>query len=242
MNNPSFRQISQWIHVVDPYNNFPLSDWPMDLKGFTSNIQFMSELVEKVRPKLAIEVGSFQGTSSIIMAEVLKKMPDNPGLICVDTWLGAREFWTSEGDIGGWWNQMSLTVKNFRNEHYASLRLKNGYPQLYYQFLANVIHRQCEQFITPYPQTSVIAARWFAAHNVRADLIYIDGSHDYEDVVLDLKLYWDIVEPGGVLFGDDYWIEDVKKAVDEFVAEHKLNLQTQHPHWILHKPIDNQSY
>ena len=236
MDRPSFEQISNWIHVDSPYTGFPLSEWPMDLKGFTQNKKFLGALVARVKPRLAIEVGSYKGTSAILMAEALKKLPRNPGLICVDTWLGAREFWTTEADAGGWWNQLNMRAEDFRNEHYAALRLKNGYPQLYYQFLANVLHKQCERYITPYPQTSVLAGRWFAAHGVRADLIYIDGSHEYDDVVLDLKLYWEILEPGGVLFGDDYWIGDVQRAVDEFVAVHGLTLQAEHPYWLVYKP------
>jgi NAD(P)-dependent dehydrogenase (short-subunit alcohol dehydrogenase family) len=36
------------------------------------------------------------------------------------------------------------------------------------------------------------------------DLIYVDGSHDYDDVAADLAAYRPLVRPGGVMFGDDY--------------------------------------
>jgi hypothetical protein len=52
-------------------------------------------------------------------------------------------------------------------------------------------------------------------HGIRADLIYLDGSHDYEDVACDIAAYRPLLTPGGVLFGDDYdtWV-DVRQAVE----------------------------
>ena len=58
------------------------------------------------------------------------------------------------------------------------------------------------------------------------DFIYIDGLHTYEQVKLDLDLYWPKLKCGGVVAGDDYgWANSptctVKRAVQEFHAEHK---------------------
>jgi len=57
-----------------------------------------------------------------------------------------------------------------------------------------------------------------AIHQLKpVDLIFLDGSHDYEDVRWECQHYIDIVLPGGVLSGHDYNIfEGVNKAVDEF--------------------------
>lgn len=50
-----------------------------------------------------------------------------------------------------------------------------------------------------------------------ADLIFLDGSHEYEDVKWECENYSKLVNPGGVLSGHDYNIfEGVNKAVDEF--------------------------
>lgn len=51
------------------------------------------------------------------------------------------------------------------------------------------------------------------------DIIFLDGSHDYEDVNWELLHYSQLVNKGGVLAGHDYDIfEGVNKAVDEFAA------------------------
>jgi len=50
-----------------------------------------------------------------------------------------------------------------------------------------------------------------------ADLIFLDGSHEYDDVKWECENYSKLVNPGGVLSGHDYNIfEGVNKAVDEF--------------------------
>jgi hypothetical protein len=49
------------------------------------------------------------------------------------------------------------------------------------------------------------------------DFVFLDGSHDYEDVKWECEHYSKIIHPGGILTGHDYDIFDgVNKAVDEF--------------------------
>ena len=63
------------------------------------------------------------------------------------------------------------------------------------------------------------------------DWIYIDGSHAYEQVLIDLENALKIMKPGGLILGDDYkWGErfgkpGVTKAVNEFVSKHKLKIK-----------------
>jgi len=56
------------------------------------------------------------------------------------------------------------------------------------------------------------------------DLIFLDGSHEYEDVKWECENYSKLVKPGGVLSGHDYDIfEGVNKAVNE-VFGNKVNV------------------
>jgi predicted O-methyltransferase YrrM len=48
-----------------------------------------------------------------------------------------------------------------------------------------------------------------------AQLIYIDGSHEYEDVKADCRNYWPLLQEGGVMFGDDFDWPTVAQAVRE---------------------------
>lgn len=54
-------------------------------------------------------------------------------------------------------------------------------------------------------------------HKDHSDLIFLDGSHDYEDVKWECENYSKLVKEGGVLSGHDWDVfEGVNKAVNEF--------------------------
>lgn len=75
------------------------------------------------------------------------------------------------------------------------------------------------------------------------DFVYIDGNHTYDFVKQDLENYWPKIKKGGVLAGHDYFLNallirgkmvgelEVKKAVDEFVKKHNLDLNVKAPDW-----------
>ena len=87
--------------------------------------------------------------------------------------------------------------------------------------------------------SSVNALKQF--NNESLDFCYIDASHKYNDVKLDIKNWWSKVKEGGVLCGHDYsineslWLQEnpkrkswpnkgTKKAVDEFIIENNFKV------------------
>lgn len=52
--------------------------------------------------------------------------------------------------------------------------------------------------------------------NASLDAIFIDGAHDYDNVLADLLFWSKKIKPGGQILGDDFWIDDIKRAVDFF--------------------------
>jgi hypothetical protein len=209
------------IHAVDPYVGFDFETVPRDDQGWGSKSPAFGKLVERVRPRLIMEVGTWKGGSALEMAGHFERLalPD-ASILCIDTWLGALEMWGDQED----------------SDRYGSLNLKHGYPQLYYQFLANVCHQGMQSRIIPFPLPSVTAAQWLSLRGVRADLIYVDGSHEEEDVYADLADYWDLLTPGGLIFGDDYCWTGVKMAVNRFTSENRLHLEHLDDKWLLAKP------
>ncbi len=103
-----------------------------------------------------------KGASVVHRARLLQQKAIPGHSLWVDTWLGSLEMWLRKDDP----------------DFYAELQLQHGYPTVYEQFLANVKHSSLQEMITPLPQTSLIAARWLQTHQLIADLIYIDTSHD----------------------------------------------------------------
>jgi len=206
------------MNIIDKqiYNNIELL--PLDLQGWNSDSKIFISLIQETNPELIIEVGTWKGRSAINMAKYLKDNKLNCKIICVDTWLGALEFW----------DKLKHTPER-------DLLLKNGYPQIYYQFLSNVIHNDVQDYILPFPCTSLIAARYFKNNNIKSKLIYIDASHEYEDVLLDLKYFYNILDSNGVLFGDDINnFPGVKQAVQEFTRENNLKYSIiENNYWVI---------
>jgi hypothetical protein len=237
-----YKKVRQWIHSNDPYDGIEKVLKPLGVHAFNDGHvgEGIKDLVKTFKPKMIIEVGSWMGYSADKFASSLTELGEtDSGVVCVDTWLGANEFWATGNETDGWWNQdMSLGKDFFRQNHYQKLDLKCGYPTVYYNFLSNMHHLGWKDKVCPFPQTSHIAARWFKNNKVKADMIYIDGSHEYEDVILDLENYFDVLDENAIMFGDDFWITPVRKAVEEFVDKKNLKLHrssVSHAIWYVQK-------
>ena len=181
------------------YSNIPPSNVEQ-VQGWNSYGAIFQELISEKRPDTIIEVGTWLGASAINMAKIIKQLGLNTKIYCVDTWLGAEEFWT--------WA---------KETYERNLNFKNGYPQIYFDFLSNVVKHQVQDVITPIPNTSHIGSRILKHYNIKADLIYIDGSHDYSDVKQDINDFRELLNPNGIMFGDDIGWGSVKQAVDEIL-------------------------
>lgn len=167
----------------------------------------MRQAVESIKPHLVIEVGTWKGKSAITIAGWLKHLNVPSVIVCVDTWLGSTEHIT---DPGG---------SQFR----ADLKSKNGYPQLYYTFLNNVVCSGHQDMIIPFANTSENAAVVFGQLGLKADLIYIDASHEHDAALRDFRAYWPLVSERGAMTCDDFisW-PGVTSALGNFVRESKI--------------------
>ena len=203
------------LHRVDPYEGFDVGNWPPDVSGWGSDSPAFGELITELRPRRIIEVGTWKGGSALTLANHLERLGLDTEILCVDTWLGALEMWFNLDD----------------QDRYGSLQLRNGYPSLYYTFLSNVSRAGHQSRITPFPAPSMLAAQWCALTGVTADLIYVDGSHEEDDVYQDLVAWWDLLRPDGVLFGDDWSWDGVRLAVTRFAKELDLPVSHRHDKW-----------
>ena len=207
---------------TDVYDSF-VPTHPLDLQGWVGNQTIFEKLIDQQKPNVIIEVGTWKGKSSIMMANVVKRLNLNCKIYCVDTWLGAIEFW----------DWLSHTPE--RNLH-----LKHGYPQVYYQFLSNVVHTNNQDVIIPVPLPSNLGCKLLKRKNIQSQLIYIDASHETDDVYDDMKHYYELLSPGGIMFGDDYSWESVRNGVNKFVSDRNYQSQLSndgHLNWILKKPL-----
>ncbi len=220
----SYFMLLEYLFETNPYEGFPAGDLPLDHAGFNLPIESLSRIVE-LRPRRVIEVGTWKGNSAFLMADLLRAARVDFEMVCIDTWLGSSEMW----------------LKPYRDdvpERRLGMRLDHGYPTIYRQFLANVIHKGFTEQIVPIPNTSSIAHKILKTVEYSAGFIYIDGNHDAFDVSQDIKNYWELLEPGGILCGDDYFWDGVRTSVDEHARSTGVSLEIHEEEnsWSFRKP------
>jgi predicted O-methyltransferase YrrM len=143
-----------------------------------------------------LEIGSFEGRSSIWIAENM--MQDDDILRCIDTWEGGEEHGAEN---------MSEVEERFRAN------------------LIVAAEKLPDRRIIQQKGTSVRElARWLTTDNQHFDFIYIDGSHLAKDVMTDACMAWPLLKPKGLMVFDDYlWVPNArdilhrpKAAIDAF--------------------------
>jgi predicted O-methyltransferase YrrM len=142
-----------------------------------------------------LEIGSFEGRSSVWIAENM--MQDGDYLRCIDTWEGGEEH--GEED-------MSEVEERFRAN------------------LIVATEKFPERHIYQSKGTSVARLAQLQGKTM-FDFIYIDGSHIAKDVLTDACMAWPLLKPKGLMVFDDYtWSPNArdilhrpKIAVDAFV-------------------------
>lgn len=130
-------------------------------------------------------------------------------VIEVGSWLGtSTRFIASRLQQSGGLLYAVDTWKGSPNEsiHLQDPRL----PFLFQLFLSNVKHAGLTEVIIPVRMNSLEAA---AALNVKADLIYIDASHDAPSVIEDILHWYPHLTLNGVMCGDDWNWQGVQEAV-----------------------------
>lgn len=203
MNPKTFPSIAQLTAGLTQFDA-PFNEIAEDLQGWNSDHPIFDQLCAEHQPKIIVEVGSWKGRSAMHFA----KAAPEATIFCVDTWLGGIDHFLSE-----------LPQDDRKLD-------RLGNPRLYELFLRNFIGKPEAAHIHPIRQTSVNAAKALRHHGVLADLIYIDGSHEYEDVYADLCAYYPLLAAGGRIFGDDFrGFYGLHIAVHRFACERGLRVQ-----------------
>lgn len=157
-----------------------------------------------------VEIGSWKGRSASYMAVEIFNSRKNIKFDCVDTWCGSVEHLDP-------------------NSFYFHQELITDKDWLYYQFLQNT--RPVCDIITPIRMTSLDAVSLY--ENRSLDFIFIDASHEYEDVKKDIIGWYPKLKLGGIIAGHDYTSYDgVKQAVDEILINKNLIVRLENSYWI----------
>jgi hypothetical protein len=167
-----------------------------------------------------------------------------------DQWFRNKEL---GGDMGSWhfelWSQF---LEEFRNKSVNILEIGSAQGQSAIFFLRYLPHsrivcidlfpgrkifrRNLSEFgsrVAMMRGRSIIALDRLHNSHVFFDLIYVDGSHARDDVMLDSLMAWRLLKLGGVLIWDDYhWqsppVLGPREAIDSFLAMHPNCLDVLH--------------
>lgn len=189
----------------DIYSGIDTERYEKILYGWNSDNEIFCRLIEENNPKYILEIGSWLGSSVLHMGNFIKSKGLNTKIVCVDTWLGSKDF------IG----------KQLKGK----TRTPEGLPSAFWHFMANVKREGLSEIVIPFPQTSTNALHFFSENDVKFQMVYIDGSNQYEDIKSDIDLSWGVLDVGGVIFGDDYInfsYPQINAAVNSFVYENRI--------------------
>lgn len=165
-----------------------MKDHYKTIPGWFNCPDLYHEMVSKAPQKaMFVEIGCWKGKSSSFMAEQIMNSKKGIKFYCVDTWKG------------------TITEDGHQND-----------PDVVNDRLFEVFNNNLAPFsgyYNPIRSTSVEAANQFEDNSL--DFIYIDASHEYEDVKDDIKAWFPKLKKGGTIAGDDYNSPQVSKAVHE---------------------------
>lgn len=110
--------------------------------------------------------------------------------------------------------------------------------KLYDVFLQNI--DPVKDVINPIQMNSYEASLLYEDNSL--DFVFIDASHEYDDVKQDILSWLPKVKKGGVLAGHDYSsaFPSVCKAVDEIFESHQIKVDEFC--WVYNKPLENKFY
>ena len=92
----------------------------------------------------------------------------------------------------------------------------------------NEFHDLIRQELLPYEnrytwfRTPSLSITNYHIEDASLDAVFVDGDHSYAAVRADLEFWWKKVRVGGQLLGDDFWMKDVERAVEEFSRKYNI--------------------
>jgi predicted O-methyltransferase YrrM len=150
-----------------------------------------------------LEIGSWAGASAITWAMAIQKLGRKGKVTCVDLW---RPYFDLDVDQEFHYREMNEAAKGNKifNLFLHNIRAANVSGMVDY------VIGNARDVLPKLPPD-------------KFDIIYIDGSHVYEDVCFDIRNAKRLIRNGGIICGDDLELE--RRNVPD--AEHKATLDSR---------------
>lgn len=140
---------------------------------------------------------------------VIQKFGEGAHFVEVGSWKGRSAAFMGVEILNSGYNIDFECVDTWEGSiEHQDLELDN----LYNDFLNNV--KPVLSVINPIRMTSLEASKQYEDNSL--DFVFIDASHQYQDVLDDITAWLPKVKEGGILAGHDYGFGDVNRAVNTF--------------------------
>lgn len=174
--------------------------------GWGTHEVCFDRLLAGIKSPLIVEVGAWMGKMSLIF---LERYPGSR-LVAIDTWLGSLEHQPGK-------------------QHWHE-RL----PVLYETFVANLWEKRDR--VAAVREQSKVGMELCGEIGLRPDLVYIDASHLYHDVLSDIETACRVF-PEAIICGDDCAKDNgVRRALTEFLARKRARCTVTGRFWKLEAP------
>lgn len=189
------------------------------------NFSIFRDVASAFNPRIVLEVGSWEGASTISWAEYAEKV------ICIDTWLGSVEHYENKMM---YIKEDAVFLMDLKETEWSRNRLmiEDGYPSIYKTFADNIRRNNIQEKVIPITIDCNQGYIIIAKSGIKPDIIYIDAAHDYHAVLNDLNKSHEIIGAHGHVCGDDYGA-DVRDAVDDFCKSNRLRLVSKENQFII---------
>lgn len=159
--------------------------------GFMSPEELTWLAKESKNKSIVIELGSWHGRSSRAIAD---NLPKDGVLYCLDTWQGS--------------------IAEQETNHISAKQMSGDHA--YDEFCRNVWEHIESGKVIPLRMHGEYAAKLLLDKGIQADLIFIDGGHQYSEVQQDINSFLPLLKKDGVMSGHDFMqglAEEVTPAV-----------------------------
>ena len=176
--------------------------------------------------------GWFDENDSKIYELAAQKFPDGSMFVEVGCWKGRSVLSMVDYLIKYKKKIEFFCVDHFEGsaEHQGDACILNS--TLYQEYCKNI--EPYKEYIQTMKMSSEEASLQFEYNSV--DLVYIDASHDYENVSKDIDMWSKKVKPGGIISGHDWGCERVKEAVINFAKQNNYFIHNEPENsWHLYK-------
>lgn len=169
-----------------------------EIFGYSRYINMYHEMVNIAEDgALFVELGSFLGQSTAAMAAMIKRSNKHIRFDAVDI----------------------FELSEFSDDPHHDVIKEHG-GNFLQAFTNNLLKADVLDIVNIVKATSLQAASRYPDRSI--SYLMIDASHKYEDVCDDIRAWYPKIKMGGIISGDDYDWEEVKKAVVDTIPNHSI--------------------